>query len=168
MGGCGAVMLALGVGFLFTPTVSRLTALLIVFGGLLIWLAYKLGERRLVVYSGGIARILGADEVCCRWEDIREIVVAEPSPGGVKVVYRCCSLVRLAGSPIDLVEINFGPFDQMVDGLRKHTESYNIPWRKEVVERSVFDLGIRWLILALISVGVIGLIVGGVVSNLVK
>jgi hypothetical protein len=85
---------------------------------------------------------------------------------GFKTTYRRCSLVKRDGSRVDLLGINVGQFEAMVDTLRQLSEPQGIPWKEEVAKpdrvNEWIGRGLRWVIYGWIGLAVLLLIVAGV------
>ena len=172
IGGCGAVLFAAGLFIAFYPGGQYCYGVFLASTGtIIVFLSFLLGTRRLLIGPGGVIRIDGQKQDSCRWDELREIVVSVPAAGGVKVAYRRCSLVRRDGSRIDLLDLNVGKFETMVDTLRQMSLPHHIPWKDELVTPGSHNDAIvtpdrldwlRWAIYGLIGFSILMLIIAAI------
>ncbi len=134
IGVCAGVLLVAGVfialylgGSYIYGTFLVSTAVLILF------LAFALGRTYVLIGPNGLIRIKGGRQDSCRWEELREIVVSVPTAGGVKVAFRRCALVKRDGSRIELLDVNVGHFEAMVDAMRRLSQPRHVAWKEEIV-----------------------------------
>jgi hypothetical protein len=163
---CGAAMLGCGtfIAF-FPPRGSFFGPFLAGWGAVVLWLALLLGNQRLLICPGGVLRIRGRKQECCRWDEISEIVEARVQTRGTSS--RRCSLVKRDGTRILVQDLNVGRFESFVDTLRQLSEPHRIPWKKEGVTLPRFDW-MRWVVYGIIGFSVLLSIVSGVVLLTVK
>jgi hypothetical protein len=165
---CGAGLLAFGTVFALFPSGHMFSKgfwpyVLASFGALILLVAVLLWRQRLAICPGGVIRVRGRRQECCRWDEIGEIVVGVHSAGRlIRVSSPHCSLLKRDGTCVDLLALEVGQFGDMVNTLRQSSAPHGISWKEEPGR---FDW-MRWVGYVVTGLFVIWLIVG--VVQLIK
>jgi hypothetical protein len=128
IGFCGLVVILVGVSLFFTGS-GTLGVYPMVLGLMVMALAFLIPKQQYLVCPGGIVVIRSGNQVCCRWEDLAEIIDQRVTHGMVSG--RLCVLVRKTGSKISFSDTGITDFGAMIALLREQANAHSIPWKEE-------------------------------------